>query len=122
VARARGGEKATSRAVDARDENGLARLLDAVDVLVNTASYRINLNAMRACLAAGCAYLDLGSTRSIPSCARSLTASAAAAVRLFARGSLDAVGALPPEQCIDPGEMFAELERRGCAFSVTGPA
>ena len=31
-----------------------------VDVLVNTASYRINLEAMRACLKAGCNYLDLG--------------------------------------------------------------
>ncbi len=52
----------------------------------------------------------------------STAAPAAAAVRLFARGSLDAVGALPPEQCIDPGEMFSELEARGCSFSVTGPA
>ena len=60
VARERGGEKATSRAADARDEDGLARLLDDVDLLINTASYRVNLNAMRACLAAGCAYLDLG--------------------------------------------------------------
>jgi saccharopine dehydrogenase-like NADP-dependent oxidoreductase len=51
----------------------------------------------------------------------STAAPAAAAVRLFARGSLDAVGALPPEQCIEPGEMFAELESRGCVFSVTGP-
>ncbi len=51
----------------------------------------------------------------------STAAPAAAAVRLFARGSLDAVGALPPEQCIEPGEMFTELESRGCSFSVTGP-
>jgi lysine 6-dehydrogenase len=29
-------------------------------VLVNSASYRINLDAMRACLEAGCHYLDLG--------------------------------------------------------------
>ncbi len=51
----------------------------------------------------------------------STAAPAAAAVRLFARGSLDAVGALPPEQCIEPGELFAELASRGCAFSVAGP-
>lgn len=51
----------------------------------------------------------------------STAAPAAAAVRLFARGSLDVVGAMPPEQCIEPGEMFAELESRGCAFSVSGP-
>jgi lysine 6-dehydrogenase len=51
----------------------------------------------------------------------STAAPAAAAVRLIARGSLDAIGALPPEQCIEPGELFAELETRNCAFSVTGP-
>jgi lysine 6-dehydrogenase len=40
--------------------HALARALQGVDVLVNTASYRINLEAMRACLQAGCHYLDLG--------------------------------------------------------------
>jgi len=50
----------------------------------------------------------------------STAAPAAAAVRLLARGSLTATGAQPPERCIDPGEMFAELEARGCSFSVTG--
>jgi saccharopine dehydrogenase-like NADP-dependent oxidoreductase len=44
---------------------------------------------------------------------------AAAAVRLLARGSVTARGALPPERCLDPEEMFAELEQRGCAFSVS---
>ena len=29
-------------------------------MLVNCASYRVNLEAMRACLAAGCHYVDLG--------------------------------------------------------------
>jgi saccharopine dehydrogenase (NAD+, L-lysine-forming) len=43
----------------------------------------------------------------------STAAPAAAAVRLLARGSVDARGALPPEQCIDPGALFPELERRG---------
>ena len=38
----------------------LAAALEAVDVLVNSASYRLNLEAMQACLAAGCHYLDLG--------------------------------------------------------------
>ena len=52
--------KAEGSTADARDEGALARVLDDVDVLVNTASYRVNLHAMRACLAAGCAYLDLG--------------------------------------------------------------
>jgi lysine 6-dehydrogenase len=49
----------------------------------------------------------------------STAAPAAAAVRLLARGSIDARGALPPERCIDPDEMFAELERRGCTFEVS---
>jgi hypothetical protein len=49
----------------------------------------------------------------------STAAPAAACVRLFARGALTATGALPPERCIDPGLMFAELETRGCTFSWT---
>lgn len=60
VARERGAGKASSAAVDAQDEGALIEALDDVDVLVNTASYRINLHAMRACLSAGCAYFDLG--------------------------------------------------------------
>lgn len=52
--------KATSNAIDARAEGALAAALDGVDVLVNSASYRINLDAMHACLDAGCHYIDLG--------------------------------------------------------------
>jgi hypothetical protein len=44
---------------------------------------------------------------------------AAAAVRLLARGGIKRRGALPPESCIDPDEMFAELETRGVRFEVT---
>ena len=44
---------------------------------------------------------------------------AAAAVRLLARGSITKRGALPPESCIDPDEMFAELEARGVRFGVS---
>ena len=44
---------------------------------------------------------------------------AAAAVRLLARGSISKRGALPPESCIDPDEMFAELEARGVRFDVS---
>jgi lysine 6-dehydrogenase len=43
---------------------------------------------------------------------------AAATVRLLARGRIEARGALPPERCIDPDDMFPELERRGCEFRV----
>jgi hypothetical protein len=49
----------------------------------------------------------------------STAAPAAACVRLLARGALTATGARPPERCIDPREMFAELEARGCTFSFT---
>ncbi len=49
----------------------------------------------------------------------STAAPAAAAVRLLARGSLTRTGVHPPERCIDAEEMFAELEARGCTFSVT---
>jgi lysine 6-dehydrogenase len=58
VADRHGGGKARSSAVDARA--ALAAELEGVDVLVNAASYRVNLDAMRACLEAGCHYLDLG--------------------------------------------------------------
>jgi lysine 6-dehydrogenase len=58
VAAEHGGGKASAREADARA--GLAGELAGCDALVNSASYRINLDAMRACLDAGCHYLDLG--------------------------------------------------------------
>lgn len=58
VAASYGLGKASATAVDARAD--LATALDGCDVLVNCASYRVNLDAMQACLVAGCAYLDLG--------------------------------------------------------------
>jgi saccharopine dehydrogenase-like NADP-dependent oxidoreductase len=48
----------------------------------------------------------------------STAAPAAAAVRLLARGRISARGALPPERCIAPEDLFAELEQRGCTFEV----
>ncbi len=60
VSETHGGGKSVARAVDARDTNELGCALDGIDALVNTASYRINLDAMRACLTARCHYLDLG--------------------------------------------------------------
>jgi lysine 6-dehydrogenase len=58
VAERQGLGKATARGADAR--SNLAAELSDVDALVNSASYRINLDAMRACLEADCHYLDLG--------------------------------------------------------------
>jgi saccharopine dehydrogenase-like NADP-dependent oxidoreductase len=43
---------------------------------------------------------------------------AAAAVRLLANKRIKATGALPPEACIDPDEMFGELEPRGVRFHL----
>ena len=48
----------------------------------------------------------------------STAAPAAAAIRLLARGHLEARGTLPPERCVDPDELFPELESRNCAFDV----
>jgi saccharopine dehydrogenase (NAD+, L-lysine-forming) len=58
VADRQGGNKARAQAVDAR--GGLAKALSDSDVLVNSASYRVNLDAMGACVEAGCHYVDLG--------------------------------------------------------------
>jgi lysine 6-dehydrogenase len=58
VAERHGGDKAFARGVDARA--GLSEALEDSFVLVNSASYRVNLDAMRACLWAGCHYVDLG--------------------------------------------------------------
>ena len=44
---------------------------------------------------------------------------AAAAVRLLARGGVRATGAMPPERCLDPDELMAELEPRGVRFEVS---
>jgi lysine 6-dehydrogenase len=57
----------------------------------------------------------------------STAAPAAAAVRLLARGSVSARGVHPPERCIEPDELFAELRSRGSVFDVAlrseaGPA
>lgn len=60
VAEEHGGGRAQAQAVDATDADALAASLRGVDVLLNSASYRVNLEAMRACLAADCHYLDLG--------------------------------------------------------------
>ena len=64
VAEEHGGGKARARRANARgtgsDHDSVARAIGRCDVLINSASYRVNLDAMRACLAAGCHYLDLG--------------------------------------------------------------
>jgi saccharopine dehydrogenase (NAD+, L-lysine-forming) len=58
AAREHGRGRAQAHAADAR--SGLEAQLEGCDVLVNCASYRVNLDAMQACVAAGCHYIDLG--------------------------------------------------------------
>jgi saccharopine dehydrogenase-like NADP-dependent oxidoreductase len=45
-------------------------------------------------------------------------APAAAAVRLMARGKVTAKGVRPPETCVDPDDLFPELEAHGATFEV----
>jgi saccharopine dehydrogenase-like NADP-dependent oxidoreductase len=60
VAAEHGYGKARGAAADASDAANLADAIRDCDVLVNSASYRVNVKAMEACLDAGCHYLDLG--------------------------------------------------------------
>jgi lysine 6-dehydrogenase len=60
VAERHGRGKAAGAALDIRDGAAAAQALDGATVMVNTASYRINLAAMEAALRAGCHYVDLG--------------------------------------------------------------
>jgi saccharopine dehydrogenase (NAD+, L-lysine-forming) len=48
----------------------------------------------------------------------STAAPAAAAVRLLARGTIDATGVRPPERCVEPADLFPELEERCCTFET----
>jgi lysine 6-dehydrogenase len=60
VAERHGGGKATGGRLDITDRERTGAALAGVDVLVNSAAYRVNLPAMEAALAAGAHYLDLG--------------------------------------------------------------
>jgi saccharopine dehydrogenase-like NADP-dependent oxidoreductase len=48
----------------------------------------------------------------------STAAPAAAAVRLLARGRIEARGALPPERCVEADDLFPQLRLRNCRFDV----
>ncbi|MCW2957475.1 MAG: hypothetical protein JWP18_278 [Solirubrobacterales bacterium] len=60
VATRHGGGIATGAAVDARDRQALTLAVEGHALVVNAASYRCNLEAMDAALAASANYLDLG--------------------------------------------------------------
>jgi lysine 6-dehydrogenase len=46
--------------IDVTDRAALVRLLSGADCVINSVQYYFNLDVMRACLEAGCHYLDLG--------------------------------------------------------------
>jgi saccharopine dehydrogenase (NAD+, L-lysine-forming) len=60
VAAEHGAGKAHGAALDIRDAVAGARAVEGSALLLNTAAYRINLDAMETALAAGAHYLDLG--------------------------------------------------------------
>ena len=60
VAERHGRGRASAGALDIRDRGQAVAALDGADVLLNTASYRVNLDAMEVALAAGAHYVDLG--------------------------------------------------------------
>ena len=60
AAKAHGAGKASATGIDASQAGSLADALEGCDALVNSAAYRLNIDAMAASLAAGCHYLDLG--------------------------------------------------------------
>jgi lysine 6-dehydrogenase len=60
VAEATGSRKVSVVKADATDEQGLAGLLRGAGACVNSSQYYFNLPVMRACLASGVHYLDLG--------------------------------------------------------------
>jgi saccharopine dehydrogenase-like NADP-dependent oxidoreductase len=45
-------------------------------------------------------------------------APAAACVRLIAGGRINATGVQAPERCVDPDDLFPELEAHGMTFDV----
>lgn len=55
-----GAGRVEARKADVRDGDGLAALLRGHDVVINATNYYWNLQVMRACLAAGAHYIDLG--------------------------------------------------------------
>ncbi|HEX6116359.1 MAG TPA: saccharopine dehydrogenase NADP-binding domain-containing protein, partial [Solirubrobacterales bacterium] len=64
VAERHGGGKAKAKRANARgtasDHDSVTRAIQRCDVLINSASYRVNLDTMRACVETDTHYVDLG--------------------------------------------------------------
>ncbi|MCK6624726.1 MAG: saccharopine dehydrogenase NADP-binding domain-containing protein [Anaerolineae bacterium] len=55
-----GDSRFKTAAIDVTDQAALVKLLRGADCVINSVQYYFNLDVMRACLEAGCHYLDLG--------------------------------------------------------------
>ena len=88
--------------------------LGETDVLVNSASYRVNLDAMRACLEAGCHYLDLGGLYRVTGDQLGCTASSSEAGLLAVLG----IGSSPGKTNLMAARAVAELGGIGRARST----
>jgi lysine 6-dehydrogenase len=99
-----GGTKTTARVADARV--GLGAQLAGFDVLINAASYRINLDAMHACLEARCHYIDLGGLYHVTRKQLGLSERFATAGRLALLG----MGSSPGKTNLMAARAVAELE------------
>ena len=99
-----GGAKTTAGVADARA--GLAEQIAGVDVLINTAAYRINLDAMQACLDARCHYIDLGGLYHVTRQQLELSERFAAAGRLALLG----MGSSPGKTNLMAARAVAELD------------
>jgi lysine 6-dehydrogenase len=112
VASEHGGGKAEARQADAT--GGLAEQLDGMEVLVNSAAYRINLAAMRACLDAGCHYMDLGGLYHVTAQQLELSGSFEEAGLLALLG----IGSAPGKTNLLAARAMRELEGSPSSISV----
>jgi lysine 6-dehydrogenase len=107
--------KATAATVDAADPVSLAAALRGADVLVNAASYRINLAAMDAALSAGCHYVDLGGLYHVTRQQLERDADFAAADRLAVLGAGAGPGKTNAMALLGAREVWDDVEEVRCA-------
>ena len=92
LADAIGGPRVRAGAADASDPAALAAVIEDFDVLVNSASYRLNLKVMEACVRARVHYVDLGGLYHVTAKQRERFAPADGADRFEAAGLLAVLG------------------------------
>jgi lysine 6-dehydrogenase len=107
--------KTTAAAVDAADPASLAAAVEGADVLVNAASYRINLAAMDAALRAGCHYVDLGGLYHVTTEQLQRDPDFAAADRLAVLGAGAGPGKTNAMAMLGAREVGGDVEEIRCA-------